>query len=336
MTNEKKETEVKETEVKKVTVRKKRNPVVSFLIEYNTYLVFIALFVISSFLSEHFLTAMNIRNIALQQSAPVIIAIGMLFVILTGGIDLSVGSMMALGSSVAGMLIMNHGVHFIPALLIAVLTGLLLGTFTGILVAYGKMQGFVASLAMMTIARGTAFIVTAGRPMRVDIGTIDLLVDRNFFFPIIIISGVIIVVFFFIQKFTTYGRIVIAIGSNRTAVQLAGIRVKRYLASVYTISGGLAALGGVYITARASTGSATIGVGQELDAIAAVVIGGASLAGGHGFVLRTVIGALVLALIGNIMNLLAVPSYPQEIIKGFIIIAAVLLQVLTANKEQAV
>jgi ribose transport system permease protein len=108
------------------------------------------------------------------------------------------------------------------------------------------------------------------------------------------------------------------------------------LTSVYAISGGLAALGGVYITARASTGSATIGVGQELDAIAAVVIGGASLAGGRGFVLRTVIGALVLALIGNIMNLLAVPSYPQQIIAGFIIIAAVLLQVLTADKEQAV
>ncbi|MCL2864723.1 MAG: ABC transporter permease [Lachnospiraceae bacterium] len=319
-----------------MTKLKKGNPIKHFLIEYNTYIIFLVLLIVCTILSPDFFTAMNLRNLALQQSAPVIIAIGMLFVILTGGIDLSVGSLMAFGSSFAAVLIMNYGIHFVPAILIAMCAALLLGMFTGVLVAYAKMQGFVASLAMMTIARGVAFILTQGRPIRVDEGTLDLLVNRNFHFPIIIISVIIVIIFFLIQKFTAYGRIVIAVGSNSTAVQLAGIRVKRYIVSVYAISAILASLGGVYIAARASTGSATIGMGQELDAIAAVVIGGASLAGGRGFVFRTVIGALVLALIGNIMNLMAVPSYPQDVIRGFIIIAAVLLQVLTSKQEQTV
>ena len=151
---------------------------------------------------------------------------------------------------------------------------------------------------------------------------------------IIIIS--LIILFFLIQKFTAYGRIVIALGSNIKAVELAGIRVKKYLVSVYAISGILAALGGIFIAARASTGSGTIGQGQELDAIAACVIGGASLAGGKGEIFKAVVGALVLALISNIMNLMAVPAYPQDIIKGIIIVVAVLLQLVTDKADTAV
>lgn len=314
---------------------KKSNPLKTLLIQNNTYLIFLALFFACTLLSSNFLTSMNIRNIALQQAAPILVAIGMLFVVLTGGIDLSVGSVMAFGSSLSSILVTHFGVNFILAIFIALVAGFLFGVLTGSLVAYAGMQGFVASLATMTIARGGALMLTNGQPIKIPQGTISLLVDRSHLFPILIITGLIIILFVLVQRYTAFGRIVIAIGSNSSAVELAGIRVKRYTMSVYAISGVLAALAGVYICARASTGSATIGNGQELDAIAACVIGGASLAGGRGWVFKTVIGALVLALIGNIMNLTAVPPYPQDIIKGIIIILAVLLQIFTSRSDRS-
>lgn len=315
---------------------KKDNKLKRFFISNNTYIIFFLLFIVCCVLSTNFLTSMNIRNIALQQAAPICVSIGMLFVILTGGIDLSVGSIMAFGAAASAIMIRDYKLPVFAAILAALLCGLVYGLFTGVLVAYANMQGFVASLAVMTIARGAAFVLTKGTPIKLDKGTIDILVSKEKMFPIIIITILIIILFALIQKYTAYGRIVIAVGSNSTAVELAGIRVRRYLVSVYAISGVLAALGGVFVAARSSTGSATVGTGQELDAIAACVIGGASLAGGKGFVVKTVIGALVLALIGNIMNLMAVPSYPQDIIKGFIIIAAVLLQVATDKSEKTV
>lgn len=314
----------------------KKNSVKKVIIANNTYIVFLILFVICCFLSSSFFTAMNIRNIALQQAAPICVAIGMLFVVLTGGIDLAVGSVMAFGASLSAILIRDVGLPTLLAVIIALICGMLFGVFTGILVAYANMQGFVASLAVMTIARGAAFVLTNGTPIRLESDTLGTLVSSDLLYPIIYITIIITIFFALVQKYTAYGRIVIAVGSNSTAVVLAGIRVKRYLVSVYAISGVLSALAGIFIAARSSTGSATVGDGQELDAIAACVIGGASLAGGKGFVVKTVIGALILALISNIMNLMAVPSYPQDIIKGFIIIIAVLMQVITDKSERTV
>lgn len=306
------------------------------LIQNNTYLIFLALFVVCSLLSETFLTMMNLRNIGLQQAGPVLVAVGMLFVVLTGGIDLSVGSVMALGASLTAILIRDFQVHFLLAVVLAMAVGAVAGSFTGFLVAQLHFQGFVASLAVMTIARGFAFMLTNGTPIKVPPNTLDNLVKKEYQFPIIVLTILLVILFVLIQKYTPWGRIVVGIGSNSTAVELAGIRVKPYVISVYALSGLLSALAGVFIAARASTGSATVGSGQELDAIAACVIGGASLAGGKGFVGKTVIGALVLALIGNIMNLMSVPSYPQDVIKGFIIIGAVLLQVVTSRSERTV
>ncbi|MGN7384592.1 ABC transporter permease [Paenibacillus sp. SAFN-117] len=279
---------------------------------------------------------MNIRNILLQQAGPILVAVGMLFVILTGGIDLSVGSVMAVGATVSAILISDFGMNYAPAMVLAVLIGMVFGIFTGALVAYAGIQGFVASLATMTIARGVSFVITEGKPVKLAPGTLDTIVSKTYMFPIIIIAIVLIIVCALVQKYTAWGRIVIAIGSNQTAVQLAGIRTKRYVMSTYAVSAALAALAGVFIAARSSTGSATVGMGQELDAIAACVIGGASLAGGKGFVVKAVAGGLILGIIGNIMNLMAVPSYPQDIIKGFIIIAAVFLQILTNKSEKTV
>ena len=312
---------------------KKKMNIKEILIQYNAYIIFVALFVICAILSDRFLSLMNIRNIALQQAGPICVVLGMLFVILTGGIDLSVGSVMALGSSLAAYLIVFKNVPFQLAIVIAMVMGLAAGTVTGTLVAYAKFQGFVASLAMMTIARGAALVITNGSPIKMEGDTLSLIVKKEYGYPILIITFAIIVIFCIIQRNTAYGRIVIALGSNIEAVELAGIRVKKYLVSVYAISGMLAALGGVFIAARASTGSGVFSEGQELDAIAGCVIGGASLAGGKGDVFRAIIGAFILALISNIMNLMAVPAYPQDIIKGIIIIIAVLLQLVTDRKE---
>lgn len=306
------------------------------LIQNNTYIIFLGLVIVCTILSSNFLTVMNIRNIALQQAGPICVVLGMLFVILTGGIDLSVGSMMALGSAATAYLVVFSGLHFVPSILLTLAVGAAAGTMTGILVAYANFQGFVASLAMMTMARGAALVITQGTPIKMETDTLATLVKKEFGYPILIITVLLIVGFCFIQKYTAYGRIVIALGSNIKAVELAGIRVKKYLVSVYAISGMLAVLGGIFIAARASTGSGTVGEGQELDAIAACVIGGASLAGGKGEVFKGVIGALVLALISNIMNLMAVPAYPQDIIKGLIIIIAVLLQTATDKADTAV
>ncbi len=313
---------------------KKDHRMKHFLLDNNTYIIFLALFLICCIISDKFFSYLNLRNILLQQAGPILVSVGMLMVILTGGIDLSVGSVMAVGSSMTAVLMTRMGVPWVAAIGFSLAAGIALGTLTGILVAYLKFQGFVASLAIMTIARGIAYTITNATPINLENGTLNLLTAKEYGYPIILIMIVIIVIFVVIETCTAYGRLVIACGSNIEAVKLSGIRTRRYLLSVYMISAALSTLAGVFVAARSNVGNSTIGEGQELDAIAACVIGGASLAGGKGSVTKTVIGALTLALIGNIMNLLAVPAYPQRIIKGCIIIAAVLLQVLTdKNKE---
>lgn len=308
----------------------------NFLIQNNTYIIFVILLIVCGALSDRFFTIMNLRNIALQQAAPIIVALGALFVILTGGIDLSIGSVMAFGACFASIMIRDMHMNLFVAILLSMALGLCLGAFSGVLVAYTKMQGFVATLAMTTIARGVAFVMTKGVPIYLGEDTLGMLVDAKYGYPILIVAVLVIAIFVIVHKYTAFGRIVTAIGSNSTAVELAGIRTKKYLVAVYAISASLAALAGIFVASRTATGSANIGVGQELDAVTACVIGGTSLSGGSGSVPKAVFGALVLALIGNIMNLLSVPSYPQDIIKGFIIIGAVLLQLVMEKPEKSV
>ena len=313
--------------------RKKGNPFTHFLLENNTYLVFLILFAVCCAISDKFFSALNLRNILLQQCAPILVSLGMLMVVLTGGIDLSVGSVMAVGSSLTAVPMTSYGLHWALAALISVAAGCLMGAFSGFLVAYMRFQGFVASLSVMTIARGIAYTITNATPINLPDGTLNSLTFKAYGYPIIWITLFLVILLSVVSRYTSYGRIIVATGSNAEAVKLSGIRVRRYILSVYVISGSLAALAGVFLAARSGVGNSTIAEGQELDAIASCVIGGASLAGGKGSIMRTVIGALILALIGNIMNLMAIPAYPQKIIKGLIIIAAVLLQVLTDKRK---
>ena len=315
---------------------KKSFSVKDFLIKNNTYVIFVVLFVVCAFLSSKFLTSANLMNLLLQQAGPILVALGMLFVVLTGGIDLSVGAITALSTCCTYVLMRDHGWALLPAFLIAIVVGLLIGLLNGVLVAYGGMQGFVTTLATLSIGNGFALIVSQGAPVRVtDNAAVVAMASRSYGYPIVLACIGVIILVTWIQRFTVYGRIVIACGSNARAVELAGINVKKYIMSVYVFSGIMSSVGGMFIASRTQTAASTLGKGGELDAIASCVIGGASLAGGKGDVIKAVVGAFIMAIISNIMNLKGVPAYPQEIVKGIIIIAAVLLQIATSKSESS-
>ncbi len=314
---------------------KKKSGLMSFIIKYNTYLMLAILFVVCIIISEDFFTESNLVNIGRQSAGDIFIAMGMLFVILTGGIDLSVGSIAALGSVMVAFALTTYQLGMAAAIALPIAFGLGLGFASGFLVSYAKMASFITTLAMMTISRGLAFIISNGQPVITPDDTIGVLGVANVgpVPTLILVAAAAVVIFWMIQKYTSFGRIVIAIGSNETAVRLAGIPVRKYKMFVYAISGMCAGIAGIIAASRTAIGTPIIGTGWEMNAIAACVIGGASLAGGEGSVIKTVVGVFVLALIGNIMNLLAVPSYPQDVIKGLIIIGSVLLQIFTSEKN---
>ncbi|MGG3557867.1 ABC transporter permease [Peribacillus frigoritolerans] len=305
----------------------------NFFLKYNTIIIFGLLIIMASSLSDVFFTDKNILNLLRQSAAIGIISMGMLLVIMTGGIDLAVGSFLALGSVLMAFFLQSYSLPV--ALLFTLAIGIVLGSISGYLVAYRNMASFVATLAMMTVASGLAFIVSKGSPIMIDNLAVTMF-DRSYFLGIP--SPVIVMfVFFFITVFilrrTVYGRLLKAIGSNESAVVLSGVKTHYYKFSVYSISGALAVVGGVLTTARTGVGSPLVGAGLELDAIAAVVIGGAALNGGRGTALNTLMGVFILALIGNIMNLMNVPAYPQQVIKGAIIVFAVLFQAVQQKRR---
>lgn len=312
---------------------------VALLVKYNIYIMLVALVVASALLSEHFLTVQNIHNLLRQLAPLALVSIGMLLVVLTGGIDLSVGSVAAIGGMGVAMampaLPFDGGLALLLCVMGAVLFGAALGAVNGLLVSGFGMASFVATLAMMTMARGLAYMLSNGQPVRFprDLPTAQILTgfgakglpELGTPWPVVAALAIVLL-FIFLLRRTSWGRLTVATGSNETAVRLAGLPVWRFKFLAYTICGGLSALAGIMVTARTAVGTPVTGVGLELDAIAACVIGGALLSGGKGTVTHTMIGVLILGLIGNIMNLMSVPAYPQQIIKGVIIILAVLLQ----------
>jgi ribose transport system permease protein len=288
----------------------------------------VLLLIVSGFLSDSFFSFGNITNLLRQNAGLVIVSMGMLMVILTGGIDLSVGSMLALGA----VLVANFSLTMpvLAAILVTSLILMCLGAFAAYFVAFRRLAPFVVTLALMTMARGLAFIISKGTPIRIASDSWLIPFGNGSFLNVlpypVLTSLIVFLVIMFILRYTAYGRIVKAVGSNETTVRLSGIRVSLYTFSVYLISSLLCSFGGVISAARAGVGSGQVGTGLELDAIAAVVIGGASLTGGKGTALNTLMGVFILGLIGNIMNLMGVHSYYQQVIKGLIIIFAVLLQ----------
>lgn len=301
-----------------------------------------------SLTTEVFLSTNNILNILLQVSVICVISVGMTYVILTGGIDLSVGSIVALSAvclglfTHKGMAILGENPSDLAVFTVvllsvagAVLVGALCGYVNGVIIVYGKVTAFITTLGMMGIARGLALTLSNGKtiynfpePLRF-FGNGRLTITEDFGIPIpVIIALIVVLVSFYVLTQTVFGRQVYALGGNREAVHLSGINVNKLEIKTYVINGALAAVGAVILVGRLNAAQPIAGTGYELDAIAATVIGGTSLMGGVGSVISTSIGALIMGVLQNGLTLLNVTSYLQRLIIGLVIILAVFLDQL--------
>lgn len=286
--------------------------------------------VIVAVANNRFMTSANLLNVLRQTSINAVIAAGMTFVILTGGIDLSVGSILAFCGAIAAYLI-SLGVSIAMTVIMTLALGLILGGAAGLIITKGRVQPFIATLVSMTLLRGATLVFTDGKP--ISAGYTDLadrfaLIGGGYVVGIPVPVFIMIIVFalsYYVLRHTRFGRYVYAIGGNDDAARLSGLRVERIKIMVYAISGFMAALAGVVITSRLSSAQPTAGTGYELDAIAAVVLGGTSLAGGIGSVVGTLIGALIIGVLNNSLNLMNVSSYYQMLAKGGVILIAVLM-----------
>jgi len=311
--------------------------------KYGILIALILVCVFLSFTSEYFLTTRNILNVLRQSSINGILAIGMTFVILTRGIDLSVGSLVALTGIVSASLASTSGAAMVaggpyPALL-AIAVGLVVGgasgAISGVIVSRFAVPAFVATLGMLSAARGLTLIYAGGRPVPALtpsfrwIGTGDI-----FGIPLpVVIFALVFFLALWVLSSTRFGRHVYAAGGNPHAATVSGINVRNIRLYVYIISGVLAGLAGMILAARTGSALTQAGIAYELDAIAAVVIGGTSLSGGVGKVTGTLIGALLIGVVNNGLDLLGVESYYQQVIKGLLIVAAVMLD--QARHKQA-
>jgi ribose transport system permease protein len=289
--------------------------------------------VVMGILSPNFLTVDNIRNVIMQASINAVLAAGLTFVIITAGIDLSVGSVVAFAGIVLGFAL-HGGVPFLPAVVICLLAGSLCGLVNGFLITKGKLPPFIVTLGMMSIARGVALMLNNGRPISGFSETFRFIANGSFIgIPILIwITILVYVIGFIILRKTPFGRYVYAIGGNEEAARLSGINTKKVLLFVYIISGFLAGLAAIMLTSRINSAQPTAGLMYELQAIAATVIGGTSLMGGYGFISGTIVGALLISVISNGLNLLNVSSFLQQVVIGSVIILAVLVDSLKNNR----
>lgn len=300
----------------------------SFMEKIIPFIGLILLIIVVSILNPSFLDLSNLLNLLRQISINGLIAFGMTFIILTGGIDLSVGSILALSSAFI-VLMITSGVDPIIALIIGVLIGFVLGAVNGLLVTKGNMAPFIATLATMTIFRGLTLVITDGNPIT-NLGDSYLfqLFGKGYFIGIPVPAVTMIIVFvillIILQK-TTFGRHTYAIGGNEVAAKISGIKVNKIKILIYGISGLMSSLAGGILTSRLNSAQPTAGTSYELDAIAAVVLGGTSLTGGKGRIVGTLIGVLIIGVLNNGLNLLGVSSFYQQVVKGVVILIAVLI-----------
>ena len=306
-----------------------------FIAQYGVIIGLVLIFGFFAIMKPNFISISNLLNMLRQTSINGFLAIGMTFIVLTGGIDLSVGSILGAAGMFSALIARDvTGIHWILAVLVGLGVGLVLGAINGIVVAYLKVPAFVATLGMLSIARGITFMASDAKPVPG--------LSRGFLFigggslgiipiPIIILVVVLVMCYILLYK-CPYGRYVFATGGNATSARVSGVNVKWTICSVYILSGVLAGLAGVILTSRVTSGLAQSGNGYEVDAIAAAVIGGNSLAGGRGRLWGTIIGFLIMGVMNNGLDMLAVSSYWQLVIKGLIIIGAVMLDSLNDDK----
>jgi ribose transport system permease protein len=294
--------------------------------QFGTFLGLIVLIIVLWILSPYFLKISNLLNIAQQTSINAIIAVGMTFVIISAGIDLSVGSILAFSGVVLAKSI-QIGLPLPLAMLMGLSVGLLCGWVNGILISYGRLPPFISTLGMMSVARGAALLFTKGRPISGFSAEFRFLASGEIFripMPVIMMILVYVVAHFVLTR-TKLGRYTYAIGGNEEAAVLSGVNVKLCKTMVYGLCGMLSGLAAILLTARLNSAQPIAGIMYELDAIAATVIGGTSLSGGQGTILGTLIGAFIMGVLRNGLNLLGISSFIQQIVIGSVIIIAVLV-----------
>jgi ribose transport system permease protein len=300
-------------------------------------MVFVLLFVIAFFLyrSARFGTVDNVTTILVAAAPFALIALGQTLVILTGGIDLSVGSVIALSAMSGALFAKSFPDQVWLAVPVAVLVGLAAGCINGAVVSLINVPPFIATLGMLTLAAGLAYVVGNGAPINglpAAFGQIANTEILGLTIPVILMIIGIVGIGLMMRR-TTYGLRIYAVGGNRLASEIAGVKTRGVLFSVYAISGALAGLSGIMLSSRVISGSPTLGQGYELDAIAAVVIGGASLMGGRGTVWGTALGLLLIQTLNNGLDILTVPAYWQDVIKGVLIVAAVAVDVWASKRR---
>lgn len=303
--------------------------------QISTLFALLILCIVLSNLSDSFLKVGNLLTVLLQSSINSVIAVGMTFIIISGGIDLSVGSIVALATAVMGELVVNRGVNPIVGIIIALSIGLVVGIIQGSIIAYINIPPFIVTLGGMTIWRGVALEFVQGQNLyglpksltwlgRSSIGPI----------PTAVVAAVIIyLIGWYMLKRTKFGLYTYAVGGNEDATRLSGINIKKTKIQIYAFAGLLCGVAGIMIAGRMNGTSAIVGNGYELDAIAAVAIGGTAMSGGKGNIWGTLIGAVVMGVIRNGLNLLSVSPYWQMIIIGVVIVTAVAVDALRSGKE---
>lgn len=316
-----------------------------YLARFQSLIALFVLCVLISLLSDKFLTVTNAWNVMRQISVNICISVGMTLVVLTAGIDLSVGSILALCGAVTAGLLKNGielsssnlyiGFTVLGGCVAGIIAGSLLGLFNGWAITKFKVPPFVATLAMLTIARGLTMLWTKGFPIT-GLGGKFAFLGTGWFLGIplpVWISGIVVIAAIIITNKTRLGRYIYAIGGNENAARLSGININYIKVAVYTIAGALAAVGGLIVTSRLDAAQPNAGTGYELDSIAAVVIGGTSLSGGRGSIMGTVLGALIIGVLNNGLVLLNVSPFWQQVVKGLVILAAVIVDKVNSKDE---
>ena len=315
-------------------MEKKSFDIKKFLMKYVMYLFLILMCIVLTVASDKFLTVTKLMTIIKQISIQSIVAIGMTMIIISGNIDLSVGSLVAL-CSVSGAMIMNKGLPMIAAVIASVIIGALVGFITGGVTAKLKLHSFLVTLSLMTALRGLAQTMTNGRPVAglpsafgkiasASIGPVPLLV---------IYMIVLYAIFMYVMKYTAFGRSIYAVGSNQESARLSGINIEMVKTMVFVISGALCGIAGVLLTAKVRSGDPTCANAWEMDTIAGAIIGGTDMNGGEGKLGGTIIGLLFVGILANGMVLLGVSAYMQSVIKGLVIFMAVIINSIQKRSQ---
>jgi ribose transport system permease protein len=303
----------------------------------SVFIILLALMLIFSALTDRFLTVSNLTNVLIQTAPVVIVTVGMTLTMLMAGIDLSVGSVAAVTGALAAGLVVREGLPVLLAMAVALIVGGALGWANGALVVFGRLPPFVATLAMMGVARGLALAYTEGKPIAIREYEDFTYWREGMIGPLpvpIVMALVVLASALIALRLTRFGLHIYAIGGNEETTRLAGVPTNRIKLIVYTLSGVTAALTGLQLTARLYSAQPRTGVGLELDAIAAAVLGGVSLFGGVGGVVGATVGALIIGVLGNGLNLLRVPSYNQQVFQGILLVVAVVVDLHTKRRRE--